>query len=101
MWLTEEYIRATKHMREEEIQRLQLVSEARKQAPQSRNEGRNARTWRWHVEPGMEDAFQDLLGWMLPSQRNAGTETAHSPPPPGSLTKGEPHPAPDKEPMAA
>ncbi len=41
----------------------------------------NSRTWRWSVEPGMEDAFQDLLGWMLPSQRNAEIETAKSPPP--------------------
>jgi len=35
-----------------------------------------SRVWRWKVEPGMEDAFDDLLGWMLSSQRDTETETA-------------------------
>jgi hypothetical protein len=34
------------------------------------------RTWRWKVEPGMEDAFDDLLGWLLSSQRDTEAETA-------------------------
>jgi len=34
------------------------------------------RTWRWKVEPGMEDAFHDLQGWLLSSQRDAEIETA-------------------------
>jgi len=32
--------------------------------------------WRWKVEPGMGDAFDDLLGWMLSSQRDTEIETA-------------------------
>jgi hypothetical protein len=38
----------------------------------------NGRAWRWRVEPGMENAFQDLLGWMLSGQRDAEIETAIS-----------------------
>jgi hypothetical protein len=34
------------------------------------------RIWQWKVEPGMEDAFDDLLGWLLSSQRNTEAETA-------------------------
>ena len=34
------------------------------------------RVWRWKVEPGMEDAFDDLLGWLLSSQRDKQIETA-------------------------
>jgi len=34
------------------------------------------RIWNWKVEPGMEDAFDDLLGWLLSSQRDAPTESA-------------------------
>jgi hypothetical protein len=37
------------------------------------------RTWRWRVEPGMEDAFQDLLGWLLSSQQDAEIEAARPP----------------------
>jgi len=34
------------------------------------------RIWSWKVEPGMEDAFDDLLGWMLSGQRDTEVETA-------------------------
>ena len=34
------------------------------------------RVWQWKVEPGMEDAFDDLLGWLLSSQRETEVETA-------------------------
>lgn len=78
VWLTEEYLKATMHMKEEEIRRADLVSEAREQTQQRRN----GRSWHWRIEPGMEEAFQDLLGWMLPSQRDAEMETANSPPQP-------------------
>ena len=33
------------------------------------------RVWQWKVEPGMEDAFDDLLGWLLSSQRETEVET--------------------------
>ena len=33
------------------------------------------RTWHWKVEPGMEDAFDDLQGWLLSSQASAEIET--------------------------
>ena len=34
------------------------------------------RVWQWKVEPGMEDAFDDLRGWLLSSQRDTEVETA-------------------------
>ena len=34
------------------------------------------RIWRWKVEPGVEGAFDDLLGWMLSSQRDTEVEAA-------------------------
>ena len=37
MWLTEECVKATEHMKEEEVQRDQVISEAGKQAQQNRN----------------------------------------------------------------
>jgi hypothetical protein len=59
-------------MKEREAQELRLISEARRQA----RPGGNGRTWRWRVEPGMEEAFEDLQSWLLPSQREAAVETA-------------------------
>jgi hypothetical protein len=37
---------------------------------------RERRIWQWKVEPGMEDAFDDLQGWLLSSQRETEVETA-------------------------
>ena len=34
------------------------------------------RVWQWKVEPGMEDAFDDLRGWLLSSQRDTEVERA-------------------------
>ena len=34
------------------------------------------RIWQWKVEPGMEDAFDDLRGWLLSSQRETEVERA-------------------------
>jgi hypothetical protein len=59
-------------MKEKESERLRLVSEARQQA----QPGGKRRGWRWRVEPGMEEAFEDLQSWLLPSQREATVETA-------------------------
>jgi hypothetical protein len=72
MWTTDYFIRATMMMKEKEPQRFRLVSEARRQA----RPGGNGRVWRWRVEPGMEEAFEDLQSWLLPSQREATVETA-------------------------
>jgi len=73
MLLAEELlVKATVQMREEEARQALLVSEAHRQAEQDRQR----RVWRWRVEPGMEGAFQHLLGWLLSSQRDAKIETA-------------------------
>jgi hypothetical protein len=55
----------------------------------------NSRTWRWSVESGMEDAFQDLLGWMLPGQRGAEIETVSGAPPLRAPVPAETRPAPE------
>jgi hypothetical protein len=96
MFLTEEYLKATMHMKEEETRRAHLISEAREQAQQNRN----GRAWHWQIEPGMEDAFQDLQGWLLSSQRDAEMETANSPPQPSAPAEGEYLPAPNARPSA-
>jgi hypothetical protein len=44
--------------------------------PKPAHHSERGRVWRWRIEPGMEEAFQDLLGWLLSSQRNAEMETA-------------------------
>ena len=80
MLRTEEYARGTVPTKEEAMQ-----------------QNGNGRTWRWQVEPGMEDAFQDLLGWMLPSQRGAEIETA-SPPQPSDPAPAETRPAAEPQP---
>ena len=72
MWTIDYFIRATMMMKEKEAQRLRLVSEARRSAV----EDGSARAWRWRVEPGMEEAFEGLQSWLLPSQREATVETA-------------------------
>ena len=76
-------------------------------------ENTNGRAWRWQVEPGMEGAFQDLLGWMLPGQQGAEVETADSPPQasapvaaehrpqPTVRVAGARHPTSELEPLAA
>lgn len=93
MLLTQEYLKANMHMKDEEIRRAHLVAEAREQAQQSRN----GRRWRWQIEPGMEDAFQELQGWLLSSQRGADVETTSAPP---RSRAGPPHePCPPSKPL--
>jgi hypothetical protein len=70
MWVTDYFTRATLMMKEEEAERLRLVSDARRQA----GEGKSARGWRWRIEPGMEEAFEHLQGWFLSSQREVPAE---------------------------
>ena len=50
------------------------------------------RVWQWKVEPGMEDAFDDLQGWLLSSQRDTEVETARVLPanPPSQRLHGHP-----------
>ena len=84
----EAHVRATTLTEEEDMQRKPVVSETPVQAPQ------NGRAWRWRVEPGMEEAFQDLLGWMLPGQQRAEVETAGSLPQPSAPVAAEQRPAP-------
>ena len=70
MWATDYFIRATLMMKEEETERLRLASDARRGA----GEGKSARGWRWRTEPGMEEAFEDLQGWLLSSQQEVPEE---------------------------
>jgi hypothetical protein len=82
MWVIgEELARATMRTREREAEQGRLVSEARRQA---RQDGAT-RGWSWRVEPGMDGAFRNLLGWLLSSQRDAPVETA-APPAQGQAT---------------
>ena len=84
-------LKATTPARQEEIQQPPPVISASTAGAQQNG---TDRAWRWRVEPGMEDAFQDLLGWMLPSQRGAEVETASSPPQPTAPATAEHLPAP-------
>jgi len=79
MWAIDYFVRATLMMKEEEAERLRLLSEL----PRRARQGGNARAWRWRIEPGMGEAFRDLLGWFLPSQQGAASETA-------ALAQGDP-----------
>jgi len=72
MWVMEEFAKATVSTREREAEQARLVSEARRQAQQ----GGTPHSWRWRVEPGMDGAFRNLLGWLLSSQRDASVEPA-------------------------
>jgi hypothetical protein len=66
--LSDEYVKVVLDDRARERERARLVSEAKRCAQNRRPAGRR---WRWRVEPGMEEAFRDLLDWFLPSQRDA------------------------------
>ena len=90
------HLRATTPTRQEGLRQEPAVSDP----PAVAQESGNGRAWRWRVEPGMEEAFQDLLGWMLPSQRGAEVETASSPPEPSAPVTAEQLTAPDPQPSA-
>lgn len=91
---TEEQVKATMHTKEEKMQQAHVISEAGEQAQRNAN----GRAWHWHVEPGMEEAFEDLQGWMLSSQRDAEMETANSPPQPSASVESEHRPASKPQP---
>lgn len=63
-------IEAHEKMGHGEEKRARLVSEPRRAA--SHDAGTHL--WHWDVEPGMEEAFNDLLGWMLSSQQDAAAK---------------------------
>lgn len=65
MLVSEERYAAEVQMRAEEARKLRLEREAMRAR---RAEGAE-RSWRWHVEAGMEGVFRSLLGWFLPGQR--------------------------------
>jgi hypothetical protein len=72
MWVVDYFAEATLKMKEEEAERLRLLAEL----PRRARQGGNARAWRWRIEPGMGEAFRDLLGWFLPSEQEAAVKTA-------------------------
>jgi hypothetical protein len=63
MFATEELVKATVQMKEAEAARLSRQREARV----ARREA-GAKGWRWRIEPGMEESFRYLLGWLIPSR---------------------------------
>jgi hypothetical protein len=72
MWATDE-------LRSAEAEQVRLVLKATLEISEARRragEGGDARGWHWRLEPGMEEAFEDLQSWLLPSQREATVETA-------------------------
>ena len=105
------HLRATTPTKQEQMRLDPEITSS----PAVAQESGNGRAWRWQVEPGMEEAFQDLLGWMLPSQRGAEVETAETPPHPNvqvaaeqrraaqptALEAGERRPASELRPLAA
>ena len=73
MWvIDEELARVTMRTREREAEQGRLVSQARREA---RQDG-PTRGWSWRVEPGMDGAFRNLVGWLLSSQRDPPVEPA-------------------------
>jgi hypothetical protein len=57
--------------RENEVRRLLTEREARRE-----ERSVEPRRWRWRVEPGKEEAFEHLRGWLLRSQGDPLVETA-------------------------
>jgi hypothetical protein len=74
MFVIGRFDKAPVQTKDGEIQQAQATLETAEQAQQNGS----GRAWHWRVEPGMESAFQDLLGWMLPGQRGAEIETVIS-----------------------
>jgi len=69
--LDEATMKTAAAIREDEMRRLLTEREARQE-----ERSREPRRWRWRVEPGKEEAFEHLRGWLLRSQRDAPVETA-------------------------
>ena len=71
MWLNDGSTRSIWERGEKRTSLSRFVSEFDGEAGQDDSE----RFWRWQVEPGMEDAFQDLRGWILPDKRDEERRT--------------------------
>ena len=67
--LDEATIQAAVVTREDEVRRLLIESEARRKERASEQ-----RVWLWRVEPGMEETFENLRGWLLHGARHAPVE---------------------------
>ena len=63
MFATEELVKATVQMKEAEVAKLTRLREARVARREVGTKG-----WRWRIEPGMEESFRYLLGWLIPSR---------------------------------
>jgi hypothetical protein len=96
MFRTKEYVAAVTPTEEKEMRQETETTRSPAEVQQSGN----GRAWRWQVEPGMESAFQDLLGWMLSSQQGAEVETAPPRPEPSAPAAAEHQPAPGPQPSA-
>ena len=72
MWATDELTSAEAEQVRLVLKATLEISDARRRA----GNGGDARGWRWRIEPEMEEAFEDLQGWLLPSQQEATAETA-------------------------
>ena len=80
-----EMVKAATARREEEVQHLLMERTVRKA-----DGNRQAKTWRWRVEPGMEEDFELFRGWFLsglggahvttPATRTAVPEKQQVPP---------------------
>ena len=60
--VTQDTLRAVLAEREREVALLAKVREAERA---SRPSSRPAAGWTWRVEPGMEEVFRSLRGWLL------------------------------------
>jgi hypothetical protein len=75
MFATDEVLKATMQAREEEAGRLIRLKEAN-----AARRPKKARGWRWRVEPGMEESFRCLLGWVIPGRDSKGGAGSSSEP---------------------
>jgi hypothetical protein len=62
--VTQDTLTAVLAEREREVARLATVREAQRA---SRPSARPTAGWTWRVEPGMEEVFRSLRGWLLSS----------------------------------
>lgn len=60
--VTQDTLKAIQTEREREVARLATVREAQRA---SRPSARPTAGWAWRVEPGMEEVFRSLRGWLL------------------------------------
>jgi hypothetical protein len=71
--IAQELLKAIAEDRERETRRLLEAREARGQRETPAGDGRQ---WVWHIEPGMEEAFRSLQGWLLSGMDTSQTRPA-------------------------